>query len=102
MVWGIKCILNDDLWQWFVDVIVEQVCVFGVMLFDFGFMWNEVCGYYDFLLFDWFEFKCVFDGYGFCNCECFVICKYVYEEGEWVCEVVFVYVCKQVECVVVN
>lgn len=97
--WGIKWILNDDLCQKFVDVMVDQVKVFGVMLFDFDLKWNEVCGYYDYGVIDWDEFWCVVNGDGLCNKECFVMCVKVYEDGVWVCEVVFVYEVKCCVCV---
>lgn len=84
-----------------VDQIILQIEYLGLIVFDFDFKWNEECGCYDFGEINWDEFYNVLCGNGFCNCECLVICKKVYDDGVWFCDVLVVYVDKCVVCKVV-
>lgn len=91
-VWKIKCFINDEFCQCFVDNIVLQVEMFGMIVFDLDLYFDIESGYYCFGEIDWQEFNEVINGCGICNQEWFdVKCK-VWEEGIWVWEVVLVYV----------
>lgn len=92
MVWKIKLYFNDELCQCFVDNIVLQVEIFGMIVLDLDLQFDEVSGYYCFGEIDWQEFNEVISGCGICNYEWLVVKCKVWEEGEWVCEVVLVYV----------
>lgn len=67
MVWKIKCFINDEFWQCFVDIIVLQVEFFGLIILDEYLKYNEEIGYYDFGFINWDEFWQVVSGEGFCN-----------------------------------
>lgn len=91
-IWKIKRFINDEFRQRFVDNIVLQVEMFGMIVFDSDLYFDIESGYYRFGEIDWQEFNEVINGRGICNQERFDVKRKVWEEGIWVREVALVYV----------
>jgi ring-1,2-phenylacetyl-CoA epoxidase subunit PaaA len=86
MAWKIKRFSNDDLRQRFVDMLVPQAEVLGIVLPDPDIKWNEERGHYDFGDLNWDEFYEVLAGRGQANAVRVARRKKAHEDGEWVRE----------------
>jgi ring-1,2-phenylacetyl-CoA epoxidase subunit PaaA len=86
MDWKIKRFSNDDLRQRFVDMLVPQAEVLGIVLPDSDLKWNEERGHYDFGELNWDEFYEVLAGRGQANSVRVARRKKAHEDGAWVRE----------------
>ena len=86
MAWKIKRFSNDDLRQRFVDMLVPQAEVLGIMLPDPDITWNEERGHYDFGDLNWDEFYEVLAGRGQANAVRVARRKKAHDDGAWVRE----------------
>jgi ring-1,2-phenylacetyl-CoA epoxidase subunit PaaA len=86
MDWKIKRFSNDDLRQRFVDMLVPQAEVLGIVLPDSDLKWNEERGHYDFGELNWDEFYEVLAGRGQANSVRVARRKKANEDGAWVRE----------------
>ncbi|HEX3680151.1 MAG TPA: 1,2-phenylacetyl-CoA epoxidase subunit PaaA [Galbitalea sp.] len=86
MAWKIKRFSNDDLRQRFVDMLVPQAEVLGIVLPDPDIKWNEERGHYDFGDLNWDEFYEVLAGRGQANAVRVARRKKAHEDGAWVRE----------------
>ncbi len=84
MQWKIKRKGNDELRQYFVDMIAEQINTLGMKLPDEHLKWNTERNHYDFGEIDWEEFWNVVRGNGPCNKERLDARRKAWEEGKWV------------------
>ena len=91
MLWKIKRKTNDELRQQFVDMIVEQVKILGMMLPDKHLTWNEERKHFDFGEINWQEFWSVVKGNGPCNKQRLAARNKAHDEGSWVREAAMAY-----------
>jgi ring-1,2-phenylacetyl-CoA epoxidase subunit PaaA len=86
MAWKIKRFSNDDLRQRFVDMLVPQAEVLGIVLPDPDIKWDQERGHYDFGDLNWDEFYEVLAGRGQANAVRVARRKKAHEDGAWVRE----------------
>ena len=97
MAWRIKRFTNDELRQRFVDMVVPQAEVLGLIPPDPALRWNEERGHYDFGAIDWSEFKRVLAGDGPCNRQRMAVRGQAHEGGVWVREAALAHARKRAE-----
>ncbi|MEO6826073.1 MAG: 1,2-phenylacetyl-CoA epoxidase subunit PaaA [Microbacteriaceae bacterium] len=95
MKWNIKRFTNDELRQRFVDMLVPQAEVLGIVLPDPQLKWNQERGHNDFGDLDWSEFADVLAGRGPCNAQRLQRRRDAHEDGRWVREAAAAYAAKQ-------
>ena len=84
MKWKIKRKTNDELRQNFVDMIADQIKLFGMTLPDDKLKWNEKTKQHDWGEINWDEFWNVVKGNGPCNKQRLDARRKAWENGEWV------------------
>jgi ring-1,2-phenylacetyl-CoA epoxidase subunit PaaA len=93
--WKVKIKSNDELRQWFVDLVVPQAQAMGLEIPDPQLERDPETGHWRTGPIDWEEFAAVLRGEGACNDDRLDARRRAHEEGAWVREAAAAYEAKR-------